>query len=157
VCVGFITLLVIIYKGHSPSLVHARSQEVLEVIFARALCYTGLTGEAHRSDRRHLWSLVLYRSDRLSPPVWPMERCQLKCSGEKEFNLVVTPIHPPLGGIKVLSLTDYNKQTTKIRHWKQRNLTCKIKTIGEIGWLTRYQIHWHEIYTKYIFLIYLGD
>jgi hypothetical protein len=23
--------------------------------------------------------------------------------GEKEFNLVVTPIHPPLGDIKVLS------------------------------------------------------
>jgi hypothetical protein len=47
-------LLVIIYKGHSPSLVHARSQEVLEVVFAGALCYIGLTGEAHRSDRCHL-------------------------------------------------------------------------------------------------------
>jgi hypothetical protein len=42
---------VIIYKGHSPSLVRARSQEVLEVVFAGALCYTGLTGEAYRSDR----------------------------------------------------------------------------------------------------------
>jgi hypothetical protein len=44
-------LLVIIYKGYSPSLVRARSQEVLEVVFAGALCYTGLTGEGHRSDR----------------------------------------------------------------------------------------------------------
>jgi hypothetical protein len=41
---GLITLLVIIYKGHSPSLVRARSQEVLELVFAGALCYTGLTG-----------------------------------------------------------------------------------------------------------------
>jgi hypothetical protein len=49
-CVGLITLLVIIYKGHSPSLVRARSQVVLEVVFAGALCYAGLTGEAHRSD-----------------------------------------------------------------------------------------------------------
>jgi hypothetical protein len=54
VCAGLITLLVIIYKGHSPSLVRARSQEVLEVVFAGALCYTGLIGEAHRSDRCHL-------------------------------------------------------------------------------------------------------
>jgi hypothetical protein len=53
-CVGLITFLVIIYKGHSPSLVHARSQEVLEVVSVGALCYTGLTGEAHRSDRCHL-------------------------------------------------------------------------------------------------------
>jgi hypothetical protein len=42
-------LLVIIYKGYSPSLVRARSQEVLEVVFASALCYTRLTSEAHRS------------------------------------------------------------------------------------------------------------
>jgi hypothetical protein len=34
-----------IYKGHSPSLVRARSQEVLEVVFAGALRYTSLTGE----------------------------------------------------------------------------------------------------------------
>jgi hypothetical protein len=54
VCAGPITLLVTIYKGHSPSLVRARSQEVLGVIFAGALCYTGLTGEAHWSDRCHL-------------------------------------------------------------------------------------------------------
>jgi hypothetical protein len=44
-------MLVIIYKGYSPSLVRARSQEVIEVVFSGALCYTGLTGEAHRSDR----------------------------------------------------------------------------------------------------------
>jgi hypothetical protein len=42
---------VIIYKGHTLSLVRARSQEVLEVVFAGSLCYTGLAGEAHRSDR----------------------------------------------------------------------------------------------------------
>jgi hypothetical protein len=53
-CAGLITLLVIIYKDHLPSLVHARSQEVLEVVFEGALCYTGLTGDAHRSDRCHL-------------------------------------------------------------------------------------------------------
>jgi hypothetical protein len=51
VCAGLITLLVIIYKGHSPSLVRARSQEELEVVFACTLCYTGLTDEAHRSNR----------------------------------------------------------------------------------------------------------
>jgi hypothetical protein len=54
VCAGLITLLVIIYKGHSPSSVCARSQEVLEVVFAGALCYTGLIVEAHRSDWCHL-------------------------------------------------------------------------------------------------------
>jgi hypothetical protein len=54
VCAGIITLLVIIYKGHSPSLVPARSQEVLDVVFAGALCYTGLTGEGHRFDRCYL-------------------------------------------------------------------------------------------------------
>jgi hypothetical protein len=39
VCAGIITLLVIIYKGHSPSLVRARSQEGLEAIFA-GVCAT---------------------------------------------------------------------------------------------------------------------
>jgi hypothetical protein len=34
----------IIYKVHSPSLVHARSQEELESVFAGALCYTDMTG-----------------------------------------------------------------------------------------------------------------
>jgi hypothetical protein len=43
VCAGLITLLVIIYKGHSLSLVCARSQEVLEIVFAGAICYTSLT------------------------------------------------------------------------------------------------------------------
>jgi hypothetical protein len=51
VCAGLITLLVIIYKGHSPSLVRARSQKVLGV-FLQVLCdtpvrpvrRTGLTG-----------------------------------------------------------------------------------------------------------------
>jgi hypothetical protein len=51
VCAGLIILLVIIYKGHTPSSVRARSQEVLEVVFAGVLCYTVLTGEARWSDR----------------------------------------------------------------------------------------------------------
>jgi hypothetical protein len=50
VCAGLITLLVFIYKGHTPSSVRARSQEVLEAIFAGVLYYTGLTGHHHRSD-----------------------------------------------------------------------------------------------------------
>jgi hypothetical protein len=54
VCEGLITLLVIIYKGYTLNSVRPRSQEVLEVGFAGVLCYTGLTGEAHRSDRCHL-------------------------------------------------------------------------------------------------------
>jgi hypothetical protein len=40
VCAGLITLLVIIYKGYSPSSVRARSQEVLEVVFAGVLVNT---------------------------------------------------------------------------------------------------------------------
>jgi hypothetical protein len=44
VCAGLITLLVIIYKGHSSSLVHATRQEELEVVFAGDLCYISLTG-----------------------------------------------------------------------------------------------------------------
>jgi uncharacterized membrane protein HdeD (DUF308 family) len=68
VCAGIITLLVFINKGYTPSSVRARSQEVLEVVFAGVLCYTGLTGVTcevqclagltghhHRSDR---WSTV---------------------------------------------------------------------------------------------------
>jgi hypothetical protein len=54
VCAGLITLLVFIYKGHTPSSVRARSQEVLEIVLAGVLYYTGLTSEAHRSDRYHL-------------------------------------------------------------------------------------------------------
>jgi hypothetical protein len=51
VCARLITLLVIIYKGHSTSLSHARSQKELEVVFAGALCYTGLTGDTLESLR----------------------------------------------------------------------------------------------------------
>jgi hypothetical protein len=54
VCVGVITLLVIIYQGHSPSLVRTRSQEEIEAIFVGALCYTGLTSARQRSD----WCLL---------------------------------------------------------------------------------------------------
>jgi hypothetical protein len=45
---------VFVNKGYTPSSVRARSQEVLEVVSAGSLCYTSLTGEAHRSDRCHL-------------------------------------------------------------------------------------------------------
>jgi hypothetical protein len=44
VCAGVITLLVIIYQGHSPSLVRARSQEELEAVFVGYLWVTDLTG-----------------------------------------------------------------------------------------------------------------
>jgi hypothetical protein len=53
-CAGIITLLVFIYQGHTLSSVRPRSQEVLEVIFAGVHYHTGLTGEAHQSDRCHL-------------------------------------------------------------------------------------------------------
>jgi hypothetical protein len=56
VCVGVIALLVIIYQGHSPSLVRARSQEELEAIFAGSLWLTGVTGGRQQSDRCHLMS-----------------------------------------------------------------------------------------------------
>jgi hypothetical protein len=54
VCAGIITLLVFIYKGHTSSSVCARSQEVLEVVFAGVMYRTGLTDVAHRSDQCHL-------------------------------------------------------------------------------------------------------
>jgi hypothetical protein len=44
VCVGIITLLVIIYQNHSPSLVHARSQEELELFLQVLYMF-------HQSDR----------------------------------------------------------------------------------------------------------
>jgi hypothetical protein len=87
VCAGLITLLVIVYKVYSPSLVRARSQEVLEVFFAGALCYTGLTGVSgevqcltgltghhHRSDR---WTLLA------------------QVFGDEKFKSAVSHIHPP--------------------------------------------------------------
>jgi hypothetical protein len=49
VCAWIITLLVIIYQGHSQSLVCARSQEKLEAIFAGSLWFTGLTGGGQQS------------------------------------------------------------------------------------------------------------
>jgi hypothetical protein len=97
VCAGLITLLVIIYKGYSPSLVHAKSQEVLEVVFAGALCdtsltsvscevqcLTGLTGHHHQSNQ---WALLA------------------QVFGEEKFKSTISPIHPPLDDIKVLSIT----------------------------------------------------
>jgi hypothetical protein len=87
----------------TQSLVRARNQEVLEVVYAGALCYTDLIGEAHRSDRWHLGSPVLDRSDRSSPPVWPVEHCQLKCSGRKSLIWSSRLFTPFLGDIKVLS------------------------------------------------------
>jgi hypothetical protein len=69
VCAGVITLLVIIYKDYSPSLVNAKSQEVLEAIFAGSLWLTGLIGGGRRSDWCHLLSSARDRSDRSASPV----------------------------------------------------------------------------------------
>jgi hypothetical protein len=90
VCAGLITLLVIIYKGHSPSLVRARSQEKLEVVFASALCNTSLTDHHHRSDR---WTL------------------SAQVFGDEKFKSVISPIHPPLRDIKVLSTRNVQHYT----------------------------------------------
>jgi hypothetical protein len=46
VCAGLITLLVITYKGHTPSSVRARSQEVLEVVFVSILCVANMASYA---------------------------------------------------------------------------------------------------------------
>jgi hypothetical protein len=64
VCAGLITLLVIIYQGNSPSLVCARSQEELEVVFAGTLWLTCLASEGHRFDWCHLLSSARDQSDR---------------------------------------------------------------------------------------------
>jgi hypothetical protein len=69
VCAGLITLLVIIYQGNSPSLVRARSQEELEVVFAGSLRVTGRTVEGQRSDQCHLLSNTKDWSDRSAIPV----------------------------------------------------------------------------------------
>jgi hypothetical protein len=52
-------------------------------------------------------------------PVWPVTATGLtggalsaQVLGEKKFNLVVTPIHPPLGDIKVLSGTSHAMKQT---------------------------------------------
>jgi hypothetical protein len=92
VCAGVITLLVIIYQGYSSSLIRATSQEELEVVFAGALCYTGLTGARQRSDQ---WSSVRDQSDLSPPPIWPVDTGSSSFQEEK-LELVVTPIHPPL-------------------------------------------------------------
>jgi hypothetical protein len=93
VCVGIITLLVIIYQGHSPSLVHVRSQEELEAIFAGALSYTGLTGAGQRSD----WCQPVSRA-RTSLASLPHQSDQwcvaVQVFGEEKLNSVVSPIHP---------------------------------------------------------------
>jgi hypothetical protein len=62
VCAGFITLLVIIYQGHSLSLVRARSQEELGAVFACSLWLTGLTVWRQQSDWCHLLSGARDRS-----------------------------------------------------------------------------------------------
>jgi hypothetical protein len=59
---------------------------VLEVVFAGALCYTGVSCGVQ--------CLTGLTGGALSAQVF----------GEKEFNLVVMPIHPPLSDIKVLSI-----------------------------------------------------
>jgi hypothetical protein len=54
VCAGIITLLVFINKGYTPSSVVLEAKRCLKLVFAGVQCYTGLTGEAHQSDRCHL-------------------------------------------------------------------------------------------------------
>jgi hypothetical protein len=66
----------------------------------------------HRSDR---WGTLVWPVSPVKSsawPVWPVITTGLtggalsaQVIGEKEFNLVVMPIHPPLGDIKVLSRT----------------------------------------------------
>jgi hypothetical protein len=94
VCAGLINLLLIIYKGHSPSLVRARSQEEIEVVFACALCYTGLIGARQRSDGASSEVKCdtgltgdCYRSDR-----WTLTTQVL---GDEKLKSVVSPIQPP--------------------------------------------------------------
>jgi hypothetical protein len=70
VCAGLITLLVIIYQGNSSSLVWARSQVDLEVVFVGSLWVTSLIDEAHQSERCHLLCSARDRSDRSASPVW---------------------------------------------------------------------------------------
>jgi hypothetical protein len=70
-CVGVITLFVIIYQGYSPGLVRAISQEELE---AEVLCATSV------------WSVI---TTGLTGGHW-----RFKFSEEEKFKLVVTPIHP---------------------------------------------------------------
>jgi hypothetical protein len=104
VCAGVITLLVIIYKGYSPSLVRARSQDELEVVFAGALCYTGLTGASYEASARQVWPVT---TTGLTGG-----HCELMFSGTKNWSWSSRPFTPPLGDIKVLSSF---KQGTKQR------------------------------------------
>jgi hypothetical protein len=95
VCAEVITLLVIIYQGYSPSLVCARIEEELEAVFACSLWLTGLTGGGKWSDRCHLLSRARDRSDWWRLAVLVFE--------DEILKLVVSPIHSPLGDIKILS------------------------------------------------------
>jgi hypothetical protein len=72
VCTGVIILLVIIYQGHAPSLVRARSQEELEAIFVGSLWRTGLTSVGQRSDQCLLQSRASDRSNRSASPALPV-------------------------------------------------------------------------------------
>jgi hypothetical protein len=51
------------------SLVHARSQEELQAVFAGALCYTDLTGARQQSDRCLMRTRANDCSDRSAPPL----------------------------------------------------------------------------------------
>jgi hypothetical protein len=104
VCAGVITLLLIIYKGNSLSLVRDRRQEELEAVFAGSLWRTSLNGGGQQSDRCRLLSGARDRSDQSSSPAWPMTPLAVHVFGDEKFTLVVSPIHPPLGDIKVLSI-----------------------------------------------------
>jgi hypothetical protein len=102
-------MLVIIYKGYSPSLVRARSQEVLKVVFAGAMCYTGLTGASCEAQCATGLTGHHHRSDR-----WTLAA---QVFGDEKLKSVVTPIHPPLlGDIKILSVSNtstYPKNQTR--------------------------------------------
>jgi hypothetical protein len=97
VCVG------VIYQGYTPNLVRAKSQEELEVVFAGALCYTGLTSARQRSDRCLLWSTVSDRSNR-SPRSSDRWTLAAQVFGDEKLNSVITPIHLPSRWLKVLSI-----------------------------------------------------
>jgi hypothetical protein len=71
---------VIIYQANSPSLVRARSQEELEVVFAVSLWLTGLTGEGHQSD----WCHLLSNAVSLTGPIG--DAWQFKFSGTKSLS-----------------------------------------------------------------------
>jgi hypothetical protein len=85
---GIITLLVVIYQGHSPSLVCARSQEELEAVL-QVLCATPVWLVSPMSRD-------IDRSDRSTPLIWPVDTGSSSFRGRKY--LVGRLIYSPLSG-----------------------------------------------------------